>query len=106
MATTLTRFYSYSRRKASRERDFGLYWRDGHNGATYRAAWLEATGELIAVRHGALNDGGGTVERLGVFPDVRDVEDALDGWEEICGEPDSVHWLRARSRLWPFATAA
>ena len=106
MATTLTRFYSWPRRKHSRERDMGLYWREGVNGPTYRAAWIESTGELVSVRHGALNDGGGVVEVLGVFPDPRDLEDALEGWEDVCGEPDSVAWLRARAEVWPFASAA
>jgi hypothetical protein len=106
MATTLTTFYSWARRKRSPERDLGLYWRDGVSGPTYRAAWVQSTGELITVRHGAINDGGGVVEILAVLPDPRDLEDALDGWEQVCGEPDSIAWLRARAALWPFATAA
>jgi hypothetical protein len=106
--TTLIRFYAWSRRKQSPERDLGLYWREGVSGPTFRAAWLQDTGELICVRHGAINDGGGTVEILGVFPEFEDVESALEGWEDVCGEPDSVGWLRRRAQAWrwPYAPAA
>jgi hypothetical protein len=106
MTTTLTRFYSDPRRKRSRERDVGLYWRDGERGPTYRAAWLAETGELVSVRHGAVNDGGGVVELLAMIPYEHDLEDALDGWEDVCGEPGSMGWLRARAKLWPYACAA
>ena len=95
--TTLIRFYGWPLRKHSPERDVGLYWREGVSGHTYRAAWLADTGELIIVRHGPINDGGGLVEVLGVFPDFEDVEAALEGWEEVCGEPNSVDWLRERA---------
>jgi hypothetical protein len=98
MANDVIRFYAWSRRKHSPERDLGLYWREGSSGPTYRAAWLEDTGELITVRHGPVNDGGGAVEVLGVFPDLEDVEEALEGWEDVNGDPGSVHWLRARAR--------
>jgi hypothetical protein len=103
----LSSFYAADRtRKRSRERDVGLYWREGTNGPTYRAAWVLDTGELIAVRHGALNEGGGTVELLNVFRYPEDLEEALEGWDDVCGEPDSIVWLRARAELWPYAAAA
>jgi hypothetical protein len=104
--TTLTRFYADSCRKRSPERDVGLYWRGGDNGPTYRAAWLAETGELISVRHGAVNDGGGVVEVLAVIRYESDLEEALEGWEDVCGEPGSIDWLRARAQLWPYARAA
>jgi hypothetical protein len=104
---SLSSFYAADRRrKSSRERDIGLYWRDGANGPTYRAAWVLDTGELIAVRHGAINDGGGTVETLAVFHYPEDLEEALEGWDDVCGEPDSIVWLRARAEMWPYASAA
>ena len=43
---SLEAFYAGDRRRrSSRERDVGLWWR-GRGGATYRAAWVQATGEV------------------------------------------------------------
>lgn len=80
------------RRAASPEHDLGLLWRSAREGEpTYRAAWVEATGELIAVRHGTPPDGG----RVSVLArmDLDEVQRRLEGWELICGEPGSYEWL-------------
>jgi hypothetical protein len=79
----------------SRERDFGLHWRDGN--ALYRAAWIEYTAELYIVQLGSSSDGGGHVELLAVAGLER-LEQALSGWVDAVDEPDSLHWLRDRVR--------
>jgi hypothetical protein len=78
-------------RAGSAERDLGLAWRSVRDGTTYRAAWVEDTGELIAVRHGAPPEGG-RVMLLGRMP-ASELERRLDGWEDVVGEPASFEWL-------------
>jgi hypothetical protein len=82
----------------SRERDVGLRWRDG--GATYRAAWIEDTGELYVVQLGEPSEGGGHVELLvrGLSRDA--LSEALAGWESAQDEGNrSLHWLRERVKV-------
>src|SRR6476620_11673249 len=93
---SLTSFYADPVRKRSPERDVGLYWRDGDDRRTYRAAWLRATGELVIVRHGPINQGGGIVEVLCVVSPESELDELVDGWEDVCGEPGSLDWLRGR----------
>jgi hypothetical protein len=78
-------------RAQSPERDLGLVWRSARREATYRAAYVEATGELIAVRHGE-PPAGGRVTLLGRMP-ADEVARRLDGWEDVVGEPGSYEWL-------------
>jgi hypothetical protein len=85
------------RRLRSRERDLGLWWRDGGDGPLHRAAWIEDTGELYLVRLGPEVDGGGQVEVLATARDFERVQGALDGWRERCGELRSLSWLRERA---------
>jgi len=55
---SLSNFYlADRRRRSSRERDVGLWWRVGAHGPIYRAAWVRDTGELYATRLGPLEDG-------------------------------------------------
>ena len=75
----------------SRERDFGLHWRQGST--FYRAAWIEATEELYIVQLGAPSDGGGHVELLGEAS-LEQLEEALAGWRDIVGQSNSLNWLR------------
>jgi hypothetical protein len=82
-------------RISSRERDFGLAWRDGD--AVYRAAWIADTGELYVVQLGSPAVGGGHVELLVAGAGWERVLRALSGWREICGRPDSMAWLRERA---------
>ncbi len=81
----------------SAERDVGLWWREGTDGPLHRAAWVAETGELYLVRLGAPERGGGAVEVLATIADRDQMEDALHGWREQCGEPRSLAWLRARA---------
>jgi hypothetical protein len=79
------------RRLTSREVDFGLSWHDPSSGATYRAAWVEATGELYVVQAGDPQTGGGHVEVLAVT-DRAAIESALEGRDERT----SLAWVRRR----------
>jgi hypothetical protein len=94
----LSNFYlDEPRRIASRERDFGLWWRDGIDGPLHRAAWIWDTGELYMVRLGPSEDGGGEVEVLALAASLNEIERALSGWREACTRPESLRWLHARA---------
>jgi hypothetical protein len=95
---SLSNFYSAdSRRRASRERDVGLWWRVGAHGPVYRAAWVRDTGELYVTRLGPLEDGSGEVVVLGRARDRVQLEEVLQGWQDVCHQPDSMTWLRHRA---------
>ncbi|HEY7621247.1 MAG TPA: hypothetical protein VH834_15825 [Solirubrobacteraceae bacterium] len=95
---SLGAFYVADRRRAtSRERDLGLWWRgDGHHAPTFRAAYVEATGELYVMQHEG-TAGGGQVEVLGRFRSFAELHRLMRGWEEVCGELGSIDWLVARA---------
>jgi hypothetical protein len=96
---TLASFYNADpRRIHSRERDIGLWWREGAEGPLHRAAWVNDTGELYLVRLGPRAEGGGTVELLATVADRERLESVLAGWRERCGDPRSLSWLRERAR--------
>ncbi len=96
---SLADFYrADSRRVQSRERDVGLWWRDGADDPLHRAAWVSDTGELYLVRLGPVEQGGGRVEILATIADGAQLERVLEGWRERCGEPRSLSWLRARAQ--------
>jgi hypothetical protein len=80
----------------SRERDFGLAWRNG--AAVYRAAWIADTGELYIVQLGAAEAGGGHVELLASGAGLEQTRRALTGWRAACGREGSLDWLRDRAR--------
>jgi DNA-directed RNA polymerase subunit RPC12/RpoP len=86
-------------RLASRELDFGVLWRDGAAGS-YRAAWIEDTGELYVVQAGPPSAGGGHVEVLGVTDRIG-VEEALEGWQARAQEHASIAWIRRRAAALP-----
>ncbi len=95
---SLSNFYlADARRIASRERDLGLWWRVGNHGPIHRAAWVRDTGELYLVRLGPAEDGTGEVQVLGRARDRNELERALEGWREVCLQPDSLTWLRRRA---------
>jgi hypothetical protein len=95
---SLSSFYSADhRRRASREQDVGLQWRVGAEGPIYRAAWVRETGELYVIRLGPLQDGKGEVVVLGRASDRGQLEEVLEGWRDVCYQPDSMTWLRDRA---------
>ncbi|HEV7585685.1 MAG TPA: hypothetical protein VGO14_07895 [Solirubrobacteraceae bacterium] len=95
---SLSNFYRADRRRrSSREQDVGLWWRVGAHGAIYRAAWVRDTGELYVTRLGALQHEGGEVLVLGRARDHDELEAALDGWQDVCPQPDSMTWLSHRA---------
>jgi hypothetical protein len=103
---SLASFYTADdRRIHSRERDVGLWWRDDVDGPLHRAAWVNDTGELYLVRLGSAEDGGGRVEVLTTVLDGEQLEEALEGWRERCGEPRSLSWLRERAAVSSSASA-
>ena len=84
------------RRLASPERDVGLWWRDADGEPLHRAAWVEDTGELYIVRGDDGEAGGGSVEVLARSRDWTRLASKLTGWRDVCGERDSLAWLRAQ----------
>ena len=93
------------RRLHSRERDFGLQWRTEDPPAFFRAAWVEATGELYVVQTGEPAAGGGHIEVLGVAPGEEGIERVLDGWREAMTGRGSLRWLRGRATAWSLRSA-
>ena len=94
---SLSNFYAAdSRRMRSRELDIGLWWLDEAGGPLHRAAWVCDTGELYLTRLGPSEDGGGEVEVLAIVAEQEQLQSALEGWREQCGDPHSLLWLRER----------
>jgi hypothetical protein len=95
---SLSNFYrADARRRSSREQDVGLWWRVGAHGPVYRAAWVRETGELYVTRLGRLQGGRGEVVVLGRARDRDHLEAVLDGWQDVCPQPDSMTWLLHRA---------
>jgi hypothetical protein len=94
---SLDAFYAGDhRRRSSRERDVGLFWR-GRGGATYRAAWVQATGELYVLEHGRPHCRGGFLRVVGRYG-ARELEEIFAGWRDVCGRARSLDWLLARTQ--------
>jgi hypothetical protein len=94
---SLAAFYGDDhRRRHSRERDVGLIWR-GAAGATFRAAWVQETGEVYVFRHGHPMDGGGTVHVLARRFGLGELQTVLRGYQDVCGRPGSLCWLLDRT---------
>ena len=94
---SLEAFYAGDRRRrASRERDVGLFWR-GRGGATYRAAWVQATGELYVLEHGRPHCRGGFLRVVGSYG-ARELEQSFAGWRDVCGRARSIDWLLDRTQ--------
>lgn len=97
---TLEHFYAAAPdevRRRSPEHDFGVWWREGEeNWPRYRVSWVQRTGELYAAQlTGGSQASDGPVEILFL---TLDPEAVLAGWEERCGEPRSLPWVRDRLR--------
>jgi hypothetical protein len=94
---SLGAFYaSDARRDSSHEIDEGLWWRgDAYHGPVFRAAYVVDTGELYLMQLEGL-PGGGRIDVVARFPDHATLEQALAGWEDVCGDPGSLRWLLER----------
>jgi hypothetical protein len=93
---SLDAFYDADcRRRRSRERDVGLVWR-GTGGATFRAAWVQETGEVYLFKHGHPMDGGGTVSVMARRFGLGELQAALSGYRDVCGRSGSLVWFLTR----------
>jgi hypothetical protein len=93
---SLGAFYASDRtRRASPERDIGLFWRS-RRGPTYRAAWVRDTGELYLFQHALGGPGGGSVHLLAPVMGEAELDARLAGWADVCGREGSLEWLYAR----------
>ena len=94
---SLAAFYAADpRRRHSRERDVGLWWRS-RGGPTYRAAWVKDTGEVYVVQHGLTGKGAGRVHLLAETVDFDELERRLAGWKDVVGTRASFEWLLAHA---------
>jgi hypothetical protein len=94
---SLHAFYGADRRRLrSRERDVGLMWRLGDR-LSFRAAWVQETGEVYLFRHGDPRDGGGTVDLLSRRFGLGELHAALRGFQDVCGRPGSLLWFLDRA---------
>jgi hypothetical protein len=90
---SLDAFYAADvRRRHSRERDVGLFWR-GDGRSTFRAAWVQETGEVYLCKHGDPSHGGGTVDVLARRYGLGELQTALRGYREVCGRRGSLSWF-------------
>jgi hypothetical protein len=90
---SLSAFYAADqRRRDSRERDIGLWWRSSR-GPTYRAAWIQDTGELYLFQHALTGPGSGSVHLVSGRFGAAELDQVLDGWRERVGRAGSLEWL-------------
>ncbi len=97
------------RRRASEELEFGSDWDEG--GARTQVSWIEATGELYAMRDplGRLvsdfigdqsvtpvADQQLTIEVLGTVAGRDAISAVMSGWEAAMAPADSLTWVRDR----------
>ena len=82
-------------RRASRERDVGLFWRSTR-GPTFRAAYVHDTGELYLFQHALGGRGGGSVRLFAERMTEAELDVRLAGWEDVCGDKGSYEWLLER----------
>ncbi len=107
----LEQFYDADpRRRHSEELEFGTDWQEA--GARTQVSWVEATGELYAMRdplghldsdlYGDMSveptpDGVLTIEVLGVVEGRAAVASVMSGWEAaMAGGENSLSWVRDR----------
>jgi hypothetical protein len=104
-------FLADERRRGSMESDYGVWWRDELD-ATWRVSFVDATGEVYALRLGPpsitpmgrdllmIAAGGtgpdGPLVTLATGLTYDETEARLDGWAEACGAANSLAWIKAR----------
>ena len=84
------------RRRYSGEAAYGAHWRATGSREQWRVSYVQATGEIYAVRHATR-----IVLVLGTLPAddeagglyYRTLEDILDGWPARCGAPGGLQWV-------------
>lgn len=78
-------------RRQSPEVDFGVMWVEGRTSwPQHRVSWVEATGEVYSIRlANPLR-----VEVIGWAASRDEVEDLMDGWDELF--PSALDWARSR----------
>ena len=94
---SLDAFYAADfRRRHSREHDLGLLWRDRGN-ASFRAAWVQGTGEVYLFMHHRVDGSGGTVDVLERRFGPRELHTAFAGYRDVCGHAGSLLWFLDRA---------
>ena len=94
---TLDAFYAADfRRRHSRERDVGLLWVDGGQ-ASFRAAWLQGTGEVYLFMYQRVDGSGGTVDVLERRFTLRELQRTFAGYRDVCGRSGSLLWFLDRA---------
>lgn len=96
-------FYAESdARRYSGEMDFGVWWLAGNlSRTTHRISAVEDTGEIYVVRlaRGLRDEPPGEVFLAGRFRvgDYEDAERVLAGWDDVCGQQESLAWALERA---------
>jgi hypothetical protein len=86
---TIGQFYDLDPRRRETNIPFGEDWTlDSDPGYRYDVFWIEATGELFAMRAAPVP----TVRILGKLSRER-VDQVMDGWKEKVRKADSLHWV-------------
>ena len=106
----LEHFYeSNEARRTSEEHELGSEW-VGPDDSVFQLSWITETGELYLMAetpNTPVVDGFGDilptperadeleVEVLGVVASIDELHRILTGWEDICGEANSLTWLKS-----------
>ena len=94
---SLEAFYAADfRRRHSKERDLGLLWRD-RGEASFRAAWVQGTGEVYLFMYAQIDGRGGTVDVLDRRFTLREILRTFAGYRDVCGRPGSLLWFLDRA---------
>jgi hypothetical protein len=111
----IEQFYDQNeQRRSSAEVEFGSNWRNAR-GYVFKLSWVEATGELyvMAAPYGeiieepVLGDAVGfsepmealTVQVVGTFAKLEEVEEKLTGWQDVMEKDRSMGWLQDRLEM-------
>lgn len=75
------------------ERDYG-WWNDFPGMTASRLSWKEDTGTLYFFHAGQTTDDD-CVEVLGYFSTREEVDELLNGWEDMILKPEGMYWIKA-----------